>query len=88
MLWIFLASHLVMQDSPSLVAKRVFVDSYDISVGEDLHKLRPDAPQVIGHDQRGCQHCPDSHLDPGLLIAEGKVPNNELRWRELFHFSV
>ena len=40
-----------------------------VLVEEDLLELRPDGPQVGGHDEGRGQHAPHSHLSSGLKIS-------------------
>lgn len=46
----------------SLLAQGVLVDVYDASVLQQGFGARTQAPQVVGHDERGSHHGPQCHL--------------------------
>ena len=40
---------------------------------QNLHELWSDASQVIGHDERSGEHCPETHLSSALLKGQSIV---------------
>ena len=52
----------------------------DLRVLKYLRKLRPDGPEVIGHDEGRCKHHPERHLCPGLLQRKAKVADDQHVW--------
>lgn len=75
------STHGVVSDSPALVPDGVLVDGDHVPVGQDLDKLGPDVPEVVGHDEGRGQRGPHRHLDAGLLVAQTEVADNQLEMK-------